>query len=223
MTNSEKALELIAENMVVGLGSGRAASAFVRALGQRVHGGLNVKGVPSSEATAALAKECGIPLTTLADVKVLDIAVDGADEVDPRLDLIKGLGGALLREKIVAASARKVVILVGEEKLVPLLGSRGLLPLEIVPFGLSFCRDTLEAMGYPSEPRMKDGKLFVTDNGNHILDCKVAPMPDATWNERDLRSVPGVAATGLFLNMAHVVLIQHGDDVEIRERSPFPS
>jgi ribose 5-phosphate isomerase A len=223
MTNSEKALEMISENMVVGLGSGRAASAFVRALGQKVQGGLPVKGVPTSEATAALAKEVGIPLTTLAEAKVLDIDVDGADEVDPRLDLIKGLGGALLREKIVAASSRKVVILVGEEKLVPLLGSRGILPLEIVPFGLSFCRDTLEAMGYPSEPRMKDGKLFVTDNGNHILDCKVSTMPDGTWNERDLRSVPGVAATGLFLNMAHVVLVQHGDDVEVRERSPIPS
>ena len=222
MTNAEKALEMIADNAIVGLGTGRAASAFIRALGQKVQGGLRVRGVPTSNDSAALAKEVGIPLTTLEEIESIDITVDGADEVDPRLNLIKGLGGALMREKIVAAASQKLVILVGDEKLSPLLGSRGVLPVEVVPFGFALVRRRLAAMGYPAEPRMKDGKLFVTDNGNHILDCKVSPMPDPAWNERDLREVPGVAGTGLFLNMAHAVLIQHGDNVEIRERTPIP-
>lgn len=223
MTNLEKALEMIPDNAVVGLGSGRTASGFVRALGEKVRNGLRVRGVATSEATAALARDAGIPLTTLEEQETIDIAVDGADEVDPRLNLIKGLGGALLREKIVAAAARQFVILVSDEKLSPLLGSNGVLPVEVVPFGLPFCRRTLEAMGYPTEPRLKDGQLFVTDNGNHILDCKVTPMPDPTWTERALCDVPGVVATGLFLSMAHTVLIQHGDSVEIRERPSISS
>src|SRR5262249_33872527 len=132
------ALTYVSSGQVIGLGSGQAATAFVRALGRNVQAGLRVTGVPTSEATAALAKEVGIPLATLEDVPSIDVTVDGADEVDARLDLIKGYGGALVREKIVAAASRRLVILVGREKLVPVLGSRGKLPVEVVPFAAGF-------------------------------------------------------------------------------------
>src|SRR5512144_337822 len=130
-----RALELAAGAVVIGLGTGRAASAFVRALGAEVQAGRVVRGVPTSEASADLARQVGIPLTGL-DEPSIDVTVDGADEVDPALDLIKGYGGALVRERIVAAASRRVVILVGREKLVPVLGSRGRLPVEVVPFAL---------------------------------------------------------------------------------------
>ena len=167
---------MISDGMVVGLGSGRAATRFIRALGARVAEGLHVRGVPTSQSTAALASELGIPLTTLDELETIDIAVDGADEVDPQLNLIKGLGGALVREKIVAAAARRLVILVGPEKLVSQLGERGALPVEVVPFAVAYCRRKLESLGYAAIPRCKDGRLFTTDNGNQILDCRIAPL-----------------------------------------------
>src|SRR5262245_18711348 len=133
MTIVDRAIELISNDALLGLGSGRAAHAFVRALGEQVRAGAKrVRGVPTSDSTAALAREVGIPLVELSDAGVLDLTVDGADEVDPQLNLIKGYGRALVREKIVAASSRKLVILVGEEKLVMQLGARGKLPVEIV-------------------------------------------------------------------------------------------
>ncbi|HVM97293.1 MAG TPA: ribose 5-phosphate isomerase A, partial [Candidatus Acidoferrales bacterium] len=131
---ARRALDLVAENSIVGLGTGRAATEFVRALGERVRQGFKVRGIPTSEATAEVAKEYGIPLLQLDDVDAIDITVDGADEVDPNLDLIKGYGGALVREKIVAAASKREVILVGSEKLVSVLGSRGKLPVEVIPF-----------------------------------------------------------------------------------------
>jgi ribose 5-phosphate isomerase A len=134
----ERALELVPNDSRVGLGSGRAAEAFVKALGERVRTkGLRVQGVPTSEQTARLAREVGIALLTLAEAGTLDVTVDGADEVDPHLDLIKGYGRAMVREKVVAASSRRLVILVGEEKLVPRLGTRGKLPVEVTPPALS--------------------------------------------------------------------------------------
>ena len=144
MTIVERALELVPNGSRIGLGSGRAAQAFVKALGERVRSGsLRVHGVPTSEETASLARQEGIPLLTLAEAGILDLTVDGADEVDPNLDLIKGYGRALVREKIVAASSRRLVILVGEEKLVPQLGTRGKLPVEVTPFALPLCERRL--------------------------------------------------------------------------------
>src|SRR5262249_43112805 len=153
MKIEDHALQLVQENTVIGLGSGRAATAFVKALGQRVKQGFRIRGVPTSRGTAQLADELGIPLAALEDVNELAVTVDGADEVGPKLTLIKGLGGALVREKIVAASSRKLVILVGPEKIVPVLGARGVLPVEVVPFGLALCRRKLEIMGLPSRLR----------------------------------------------------------------------
>src|SRR6476646_1035679 len=180
MTIVEQAMELVANGSRVGLGSGRAAQAFVKALGERVRNGLQVQGVPTSEETARLATQEGIPLVTLADAGILELAVDGADEVDPNLDLIKGYGRALVREKIVAASSRRLVILVGEEKLVPQLGTRGRLPVEVTPFALPLCVRRLSELGCRAIPDCRGHDLFVTDNGNHILDCQIDPIVNAT-------------------------------------------
>ncbi len=216
----EQALSLLADNSVIGLGSGRAARNFVRALGERVRAGaVRVRGVPTSEETAALAREVGVPLVTLSDAGELDVTFDGADEVDPNLDLIKGYGRAFVREKIVAASSRKLVVLVGEEKLVPCLGSRGKLPVEVVPFGLALCERRLRQLGCQPVPYRENGKLVLTENGNHILDCRIEPIADATRLEMDIRAIPGVVGTGLFLGMADTVLIEHGDSTELRQRS----
>lgn len=212
----ERALQLVPDGSVVGLGSGRAASAFIRQLGERVRLGLRVRGIPTSEASAALAREVGIPLASLCDNATIDVAVDGADEVDPQNNLIKGLGGAMLREKIVAASAKQFVILVGAEKLVPVLGTHGQLPIEVAPFGLPFCERRLRGLGLRASVRLRDGTPFVTDNGNHILDARVAPIENPRALEQSLRAIPGVVETGLFLGMASTVLIQEGGQCVVR-------
>jgi len=168
---ARRALGFVKDDTAVGLGAGRAATAFVRALAARVRDGLRVRGVPVSEATAALAGELGIPLVGL-EVEI-DVTVDGADEVDPDLNLIKGYGGALVRERIVAAASRRQIILVERDKLVPRLGSRGRLPVEVVSFALPLSRRRLAALGLAPTLRMAGESQFVTDNGNVILDCVV--------------------------------------------------
>jgi ribose 5-phosphate isomerase A len=215
---AERVLEMIADNSVVGLGTGHAATAFLDALGERVRGGLRVRGIATSRASAEHAQQIGIPLTTFDEVEAIDVDVDGADEVDPHLNLIKGYGAALVREKIVAAAARRFVVLIGADKLVPVLGSRGIVPVEVVPFGLAVCRRRLRELGCDPVPRLHDGRLCETDNGNYILDCRVAPLPRPAELEQALRAVPGVVGTGLFLGMAHTVLIGRGDAVEVMQR-----
>jgi len=200
-----RALELTAGAAVIGLGSGRAASAFIRALGAEVRAGRPVRGVPTSEATARLARSLGIGLVGLDEVSP-DVTVDGADEVDPRLDMIKGYGGAMVRERVVAVASGRQIILVGPEKLVPVLGSRGRLPVEVVPFSLALARRRLEAIAGPAAVRTLDGRPFVTDNGNLILDCAVGPIADPAGLEREIHAVPGVLDTGLFLGTAETVL-----------------
>jgi ribose 5-phosphate isomerase A len=192
--------------VLVGLGSGRAASAFVRALGARARQGLPVRGVPTSEATAALAREVGIALVDLPDTP-LDLTVDGADEVDSRLDMIKGFGGALVRERIVAAASRRQVILVTGDKLVPRLGMRGRVPVEIIPFARPFVERQLRAVGCRPELRQVDGRPFVTDNRNWILDCGIDPLDDPAALDRALRRIAGVVDTGFFLGTADTVLV----------------
>jgi ribose 5-phosphate isomerase A len=205
-----EAMRLVSSGQVVGLGTGQAATAFVRALAQRIAGGLDVRGVPTSETTARLARQLGIKLVSLDEVETVDVAVDGADEVDPGGDLIKGYGGALLRERVVASVARRFVILVGAEKLVPVLGSRGRLPVEVVPFAAAPARRRLETLGYPSDVRLADGHPVVTDNGNLLLDCRVGAMKDPRAVETGIRAIPGVAATGLFLDVRPTVLVWDG-------------
>jgi ribose 5-phosphate isomerase A len=222
MTIVERALELVTDGSRIGLGSGRAARAFVKALGGRVRDGcLHVYGVPTSEETESLAMREDIPLLTLAQAGILDLTVDGADEVDPNLDLIKGYGRALVREKIVAASSRRLIILVGDEKLVPRLGSRGKLPVEVTPFALPLCERRLRKLGLQPVPYVQGDGPYVTDNGNHILDCRIDPISDATRLEMDVRAIPGVVGTGLFLGMADTVLVGDRNDfrmIEERQR-----
>jgi len=205
-----EALRHVAGGQVIGLGTGHAAAAFVHALGARVAAGLDVRGVPTSEATAALARGLGIKLVSPDDVEVVDVAIDGADEVDPRGDLIKGYGGALVREKVVAALARRFIVLVGADKLVPVLGTRGRLPVEVIPFAAIACRRWLEARGYPAELRVAGGAPVVTDNGNRILDCRVGPIADPRALDATIRALPGVVGTGLFVGLAPTVLMSDG-------------
>ncbi|WP_435022281.1 ribose-5-phosphate isomerase RpiA [Tundrisphaera sp. TA3] len=222
MSSAETAIAMIRDGDAIGLGTGRAATRFVEALGERVRAGLKVRGVPTSAATAALATRLGIPLTTLDDVAELAITFDGADEVDPNLDLIKGLGGALVREKIVAASSRRLVILVGPGKEVDALGSRGKLPVEVVPFGVPLALRKLAALGLPAEIRPgPDGSPFVTDNGNHVLDCHASALADPRATETAIHTIPGVVDTGLFLGMADTVLIEdEAGSVRVLRRGP---
>jgi ribose 5-phosphate isomerase A len=224
MTIYERALELVPDGAVLGLGSGRAATAFVKALAGRVQAGrLKVRGVPTSQATADLAGQLGIPLTTLTEVETLDVCVDGADEVDPRLNLIKGYGRALVREKIVAASARQLVILVTPEKLVPRLGARGKLPVEVVEFGLPLCERRLRDLGLSPVPFRQGERLFLSDNGNPILDCGVGPLDDPARLERELCAIPGVVGTGLFLGLATCVLVGQPDHFTLIEERQRPA
>jgi ribose 5-phosphate isomerase A len=214
---AERAVAMVRGGSVVGLGTGRAATAFLHVLGEHVRAGLRVRGVPTSQGSADLARQLGIPLTSLDEVDAIDIDVDGADEVDPACNLIKGLGGALVREKIVASAARQLIILVGPEKLVPVLGAHGILPVEVVPFGLPLCRRRLAELGFPPRPRMRDGALFISDNGNYVVDCAIPPLQQPAETEKTIRAIPGVVGTGLFLGMTHTVLIQNGSEVQVRQ------
>ena len=220
MASAEAALRFVESGQTLGLGTGRAAEAFVRALGARVAEGLEVRGVPTSVRTEALARELGIPLLTLAEAGQLDVTFDGADEVDSHLDVIKGYGGALVREKIVAASSNQLVILVGDEKLVSCLGERGKLPVEVVAFGEALATRKLAELGCPSTRRQNDqGEPYITDNGHFILDCAVSRIESAGKLESQILEIPGVLGTGLFVGMADAVIVQKGADVEVRSRS----
>ena len=193
----------------------------MRALAAEAVQGLRVEGVPTSRATAVLATSLGLPVTELSEAP-LDITVDGADEVDPQLDLIKGYGGALTRERIVAAASRRQVILVTREKLVPRLGTRGRLPVEIVPFARPLCNRRLAALGCQPRLRETGATPFVTDNGNWILDCEIAAQDDAAALDRDIRRIPGVIDTGFFLGTAERVLVAEGEAVRVLRRAGGP-
>jgi ribose 5-phosphate isomerase A len=223
MKNAEKALEYVQDNSVIGLGTGHAATHFMTALAERIRLGLRVRGVPTSQASHALAVKLGIPLTTLEESMPLSVTIDGADEVDPHLNLIKGYGHALLREKVVASASQKLVILVGpenaREKCVPGVGSRGKLPIEIVPFAVPWCAHRLQKLGYPVDVLQENGQPLLSDNGNVLAMCRVGMLADPAKVNAQIRSIPGVVETGLFIGMADVVLIQDGDNLEIREKA----
>lgn len=209
------ALRLVKPGQTLGLGTGRAAAAFIRALGES---GMRVRGVPTSLASEDHARQYkGIDLVALGDVKRVDADFDGADEVDPRLNLIKGYGGALVREKVVAAASRRVVILVGPEKLVPRLGQHRRLPVEVVRFARDFVAHEVARLGLKARDRRNgDGSEFLSDNGNPILDCMVSDIRNAARLERELRSIPGVVGTGLFIAMVDRVLVAPADGNPVR-------
>ena len=215
---AEAALEDVRPGMKLGLGSGRTAEQFVRLLAERVRGGLAVVGVPTSARTAELARAEGIPLATLDDEPVLDLVVDGADEVDPQLRLIKGGGGALLREKIVASASARMIIVADEGKLVDALGAFPL-PIEIVPFGATPIRLAIERMvarlglsGSMAWRRAGAGP-YVTDGGNHILDVSLGRIEDPERLAQELDSMPGVVEHGLFIGLASLVVVAASDGV----------
>ncbi len=213
------ALEYIEDGMTLGLGTGSTAAKFVDALGEKVAGGLTVTGVPTSNATAAQAELLGIPLTTLSDVPMLDITVDGADELDSQLRLIKGGGGALLREKIVATASKSMIVIADASKKVGVLGEFPL-PVEIVPFGARATCMMIEAASRwagaegPMTIRKSGSDPFLTDNGNLICDCAFGRIEDPEKLMAALASIAGVVDHGLFIGIAKVALIGTPDGVE---------
>jgi len=206
---AQRALKLVKPGQTIGLGTGRTATAFIRALGVS---GIKIRGVPTSEASHQLAQSLGIELTTLHEVAKLDAVFDGADEVDPHLNMIKGLGGALVREKVVAVASRKHYYLAGEEKLVERLGEHGNLPVEVIPFASAFVIREIKQLQLEAKVRKtKDGAEYTSDNGNLILDCRIGTIRNPARLERDLHAIPGVLGTGLFVGIADVVLVASPD------------
>jgi ribose 5-phosphate isomerase A len=212
------ALEYVETGMRLGIGSGSTAEEFVRLLGVRVADGLRIIGVPTSERTAALCRETGVPLSDLDATPHLDLAVDGADEIDPHLGLIKGGGGALLREKIVAAAAARMIVIADSTKLVEMLG-RFPLPIEVNRFGLGATRLAIEeaaaglGLAGPLTLRMTNGQPFVTDGGHFIIDASFGRIPDTRALSKALLAIPGVVEHGLFLGMADTAIVAGTDGV----------
>lgn len=200
-------LKFIQDGQIVGLGTGSTAAYFIQFLGERMKAGLKIRGIPTSNHAEQLARRSGIPLVTLADVSYIDVDVDGADEFDPQLRLIKGGGGALLREKIVASAARKFVVVADASKQVATLGKFPL-PVEVIPFAESVLTHRITDLGAKVALRKaSNGSPFRTDEGHHILDCSFGQIPDPPALARILNDMPGVVEHGLFINMASVVLI----------------
>lgn len=211
----EKAIEFIKDGMIVGLGSGSTVYWMLKKLGELVSQGLNIKGIPSSIRTETWAKEFGVPLTDFSEVQKLDVAIDGADEVDPHFNLIKGGGGSLLREKIVDASSNKLIIIVDETKMVSELGAFPL-PVEVVPFGWEVTAKQISQLGCTPTIRKINRKTFISNNGNFILDCKFShPIKDPNTLHKELKLLLGVVETGLFVKMTDIVIIGKKDYVSI--------
>jgi len=220
-----RAVEFVRPGMRLGLGTGSTAKHFVALLAERVRAGLDVVGVPTSEATRADAERAGVPLATLDEMPALDLTVDGADEIAPDLSLIKGGGGALLREKIVAAASARMIVIADESKYVAMLG-RFPLPIEVVPFGLAATRRAIDAAardagcpGPSTQRRTKEGHAFVTDGGHLILDAALARIPEPYALATRLAAIPGVVEHGLFLGLAQMAIIAGSDGVQIVEKS----
>lgn len=219
-----RALDFVRPGMRLGLGTGSTAAHFVDLLAEKVRGGLDVVGVPTSEATRAQAERLGVPLTTLEEEPELDLTVDGADEIDHELNLIKGGGGALLREKIVAAASRDMIVVADDSKYVKQLG-RFPLPVEVVDFGLGATshaiKGALKASGCEGPIRLRhrpDGHVFVTDQGHLILDASLGSIPNARLLAQRLSEVPGVVEHGLFIGLARRTILAGSAGVRIVER-----
>lgn len=203
----EKAIEYIEDGMIIGLGSGSTVEYTLKKLGELVKDGLNVKGIPTSMHTKKLAKEYKIPLTTLDENPEIDLTIDGADEVDSNLNLIKGGGGALTREKIVAYHSKKEIIVVDESKIVKALGIDFPLPVEVIKFGWSSTKKTVEAFGCVADLRKIVEEPYLTDNSNYILDCDFERIDEPEQLEKDLNYIPGVVENGLFIGLVDEIIV----------------
>src|SRR6201993_357926 len=212
-----RAIEEVEDGMVVGLGTGSTAFFVVEGLGRRVAAGLRVVGIPTSERTAAQARGLGIPIATFAEYQTLDLTIDGADEVElGTLDLIKGLGGAPLREKIVAAASRRLVIVVDQEKLVERLGEHTPVPVEVTQFGWQATAVALTRLGCTPERRYSAGEQpYVTDGGNYILDCRFGPLTDPGEVERSIARTVGAVESGLFVGRSSMVVVASPTGVDV--------
>jgi ribose 5-phosphate isomerase A len=208
------AARLVRDGDIVGLGTGSTAYFAVVALGERVKAGLKIIGIPTSVQTADLARQLGIPLTTLDEHPEIDITIDGADEVDPKLNLIKGGGGALLREKVVASASKKMIVVADSGKVVPVLGKFPL-PVEVISFARTVVEKKIALLGASPKLRTKpDGSPFLTDNGNQILDCSFEKIADPPALALTLSNTPGIVEHGLFIGLASLALVGRGDRVE---------
>lgn len=207
------ALEFVPDGQVIGLGSGSTASYFIKLLAERVKAGLRIRGIPTSVKSQELAASLGIPLTTLDEVQEIAVTVDGADEVDPQLNLIKGGGGAMLREKVVASATKKLVIVADASKQVPVLGKFPL-PLEVIRFAEALVAKRVAELGAQvSTRKAADGKPYLTDENHHILDCHFGEIRDPGKLARQLSDMPGIVEHGLFVGMAKVVLFARGGEI----------
>lgn len=212
-----KAVDFVEDGMIVGLGTGTTASHVIEALARRVKTGLKIQGIPTSERTSEHAERLGLILTDFSAYKQIDVTIDGADEVElSSLDVIKGLGGALLREKIVAAASKKLIIVVDESKLVNRLASRAPVPVEVVPFGWQVTADRLQALGCKPKLRLNaSGEPFITDGGHNIVDCFFAPIAQPSELAKQLDSIIGVVETGLFIGLTKLVIVAKSTGVEL--------
>ncbi len=215
---AREAVKFVEDGMVVGLGSGSTASVAIKLLGEKVRGGMGIVGIPTSRDSEILGRSVGIKIGELKDHPEVDVTIDGADEVDPKLNLIKGLGGALVREKIVAVATKLDIIVVDESKLVEYLCQKVPLPVEIVRFSREATMRRLKGLGSEPKLRMRDGEEFVTDNGNLIADCRFPRIDDPARMESELNLVPGVVDNGLFVGLAHKVIVASEKGVRTIDR-----
>lgn len=211
-----EAINYIKDGMVVGLGTGSTMYYAIQSLGERIKEGLNIKGIPTSEKTAEWARSNNIPLTDFSEVNHLDLVIDGADEVDENFQLIKGGGGALLREKIVANATDQFIVIIDESKYVQILGEFKL-PVEVVPFGWEVTAREIEALGCNATLRMDNNGIFLTDNDHYILDCDFKVINNPEKLNQYLISIVGVVETGLFINMTRKVLISYSNSGKVIE------
>ena len=216
--SAEAACEYVKDGMIVGLGTGSTAEFAVKKIGELVRNGLSIRGIPTSDATKILAESEGIPLIDFSETMFIDLTIDGADEIDANLNMIKGGGAALLREKIVASASREEIIIVSVSKLVQQLGAFPL-PVEVIPFGWQVVFNQLESLQGNPELRLKQGQPSVTDQGNFIIDCHFRKIENPEQLEQHLNMIPGVVENGLFINLCTRMIMADGENIIIKNRN----
>ncbi|HCB32713.1 MAG TPA: ribose 5-phosphate isomerase A, partial [Deltaproteobacteria bacterium] len=216
--SAEAACEYVKDGMIVGLGTGSTAEFAVKKIGELVRNGLSIRGIPTSDSTKILAESEGIPLIDFSETMFIDLTIDGADEIDANLNMIKGGGAALLREKIVASASREEIIIVSVSKLVQQLGAFPL-PVEVIPFGWQVVFNQLESLQGNPELRLKQGQPSVTDQGNFIVDCHFRKIENPEQLEQHLNMIPGVVENGLFINLCTRMIMADGENIIIKNRN----
>jgi ribose 5-phosphate isomerase A len=215
---ARRAAEMVRDGQLVGLGTGSTATIAIRELGRRVKEGLKIEGVATSTAIEALAASLSIPLVNFNEISKLDITIDGADEIDSKFNMIKGGGGALIREKLVAIASEKEIIIVDSSKRVARLGDARVLPVEVLRFGWSLAERALTKLGCTCVLRRAGDQVFLSDNGNYILDCNFGGIDDPAGLEKTIKLIPAVVESGLFINLASTLIVGSGQSVQVIDR-----